>query len=296
MLKRKQFCLCCTDRIWKTQLFRLFGQLTVFSSKRLMRLLSLFVIPKLLSRRIMSNSIATVSDNVSTIVNNAHVIASKVKEASRLHRGNETGVTLVAVSKTKPVEDIRQLYDNGYRIFGENYFEELVEKAVQLPNDIKWHFIGHLQSSKAAKLVKKVTNLDVVETVDSIKLANKLNNACEVRSDPLKVYIQVDTSGEETKFGVTEDEMVELAEVIVKDCPRLQLKGVMTIGAPNDFSCFDKLVVARERLAGVLGVDANTLELSMGMSGDFEEAIVKGATSVRVGSSIFGPRLYPNKS
>lgn len=243
----------------------------------------------------MSAPFATVSDNVPIIVNNAHVILSKVREASIQHSGNADGVTLVAVSKTKPVEDIRQLYDSGFRIFGENYFDELLEKAGQLPNDIRWHFIGHLQSSKAAKLVKNISNLDVVETVDSIKLANKLHNACEVRSSPLKVYIQVDTSGEETKSGVTEDEMVELADAIVKNCPRLQLKGVMTIGAPNDFTCFDKLVAARARLANTLGVDVATLELSMGMSGDFEEAIARGATSVRVGSSIFGPRLYPNK-
>jgi pyridoxal phosphate enzyme (YggS family) len=139
---------------------------------------------------------------------------------------------LVAVSKTKPAESIQELYNAGYRCFGENYFQELVDKAQTLPKDIQWHFIGHLQSSKAAKLVKEVPNLAVLETVDTVKLAGKLNNACEATGRaPLSVFIQVDTSGEATKSGVDGgEELQELLRFIRDKCPLLRVTGLMTIG------------------------------------------------------------------
>lgn len=114
-----------------------------------------------------------------TLVNNAEIVLSKVEEASLLSGRECSAVRLVCVSKTKPSENIQTLYDAGFRDFGENYFQELLLKAETLPQDIKWHFIGHLQSTKAMKLVKSVPNLSVVETVDSLKLAKKLDSACE---------------------------------------------------------------------------------------------------------------------
>lgn len=107
--------------------------------------------------------------------------------------------------------------------------------------------------------------------------------------------LQVDTSGEETKSGVTAEEAVDLAKHILSNCPHLQFAGVMTIGAPGDMTCFDKLVEARALIARATGLEASILELSIGMSGDFEEAIARGSTNVRVGSSIFGERQYPPK-
>eukprot|EP00600_Ochromonadales_sp_CCMP1393_P010479 CAMPEP_0175004794 /NCGR_PEP_ID=MMETSP0005-20121125/4958_1 /TAXON_ID=420556 /ORGANISM="Ochromonas sp., Strain CCMP1393" /LENGTH=272 /DNA_ID=CAMNT_0016259973 /DNA_START=129 /DNA_END=947 /DNA_ORIENTATION=- len=245
-------------------------------------------------------SSATAGQDVS-VVENAQIVLNRISSAAvRADRPPES-VRLVCVSKTKPIEMIQQLYEAGFRHFGENYFQELLEKSAALPKDISWHFIGHLQSSKAAKLVKEVENLAVLETVDSTKLANKLNNACmsAERAEPLHVFLQVDTSGEATKSGVAEGpELEELVDFVLQGCPSLRIRGLMTIGAPGDSSCFDKLVSARSSVSTRILEHYETqedLELSMGMSGDFEPAIERGATSVRVGSTIFGARLYPNK-
>lgn len=163
-------------------------------------------------------------------------------------------------------------------------------------------------------MVKSVglDKLACIETVSTIKLANKLNNAVDTLlssesssseggsgdgEKKLGIYIQINTSGEESKSGIsTEEELKELLDNISSSCPHLKICGLMTIGAPGDYSCFDKLVNFRETAATILGLDsADQLELSMGMSGDFEEAIKRGSTSVRVGSTIFGARDYSNK-
>ena len=228
-----------------------------------------------------------------TLINNAKYVAKRVREASIKSGREQNAVRLVCVSKTKPAEDIQTLYDAGYRIFGENYFQELLLKAETLPRDIQWHFIGNLQSTKASKLVRTVLNLSVVETVDTLKLAKKLDSACEAAGrPPLSIYIQVDTSGEDTKSGIDPADVVSFVQSIREECPSLIVAGLMTIGAPDDFTCFDKLVLAREQVAASIGVEPSTLALSMGMSGDFEEAIEKGSTNVRVGSTIFGARDY----
>lgn len=202
-------------------------------------------------------------------------------------------VKLIAVSKTKPSACILELYKAGHRDFGENYVQELVAKAAELPSDINWHFIGHLQSGKAKGLLKDVPNLRCIETIDSEKVASKINASIDAGSrPPLEVLIQVHTSNEETKSGVAPSEVLGLADFIISSCPQLQLRGLMTIGAPDDSSCFDKLRHCGISLSEHLNVDLSTLELSMGMSGDFETAIAHGSTSVRVGSTIFGARDY----
>lgn len=220
-------------------------------------------------------------------------------------------VRLVAVSKTKPLELLQQAYHCGQRVFGENYAQELVDKAEQMGHDhddIVWHFIGGLQSNKANMLVKGVVphgNL-VVETVGSIKVATKLNNAManlddelpdEKKGTTLSVFVQINTSGEDAKSGVSPgDEAIELCQHIIKSCDRLHLMGLMTIGAIGDISNFETLVACRDTVANALSVDPSTLELSMGMSGDYKEAIRYGATNVRVGSTLFGARDYSNKN
>lgn len=250
----------------------------------------------------ITRSMSTISPSLSLsqgeelpdLVHNLNSVKSKMGASAITSNRNMSELTLIAVSKTKPPEAIQTLYDFGHRDFGENYFQELLEKAEKLPRDISWHFIGHLQSGKASKLIREVPNLVVVETVDTLKLASKLNAACITANRPnLDIYLQVHTSDEETKSGVTPDELNELVDAIVKDCPNLTIKGLMTIGAPGDLSCFDKLVSCRATVAGLLNVPVESLHLSMGMSGDFEEAIAKGATHIRVGSTIFGARIYP---
>ncbi|KAL3140794.1 hypothetical protein ABBQ32_005339 [Trebouxia sp. C0010 RCD-2024] len=203
---------------------------------------------------------------------------------------------LVAVSKTKPNELVKEAYDAGHRDFGENYVQEISEKAPQLPHDIRWHFIGHLQSNKAKAVIDAVPNLAVVETVDSVKLANKLNNAVKGQErDPLDIYVQVNTSGEESKFGVEPKDCVSLAEHVHKECDVLRFAGLMTIGQqdytsrPEDFQC---LARCREEVCNALNLKPEDVELSMGMSGDFEKATAAGSTNIRVGSTIFGKRDY----
>lgn len=211
---------------------------------------------------------------------------------------------LVAVSKIKPTSLIKACYDQGHRDFGENYAQELMTKAEELRSvcpEIRWHFIGHLQENKAKKLVTVVgSQLESIETVDSQKLAKTLNKAATSQKTPLRVMIQVNTSGEESKSGVVPEEVVSLAQFIVKETPQLNLAGLMTIGQyepnpdnPDDQPDFVALVQCREKVASALGVELDSLELSMGMSHDFEKAIEFGSTSVRVGSSIFGKRVYP---
>lgn len=211
----------------------------------------------------------------------------------QLERTGTPGVKLVAVSKFKPAACILELYRAGHRDFGENYVQELVAKAAELPKDINWHFIGHLQSQKAKVLLRDVPNLHAMETIDSEKIASKLNSAVDPSArGPLNVFVQVCTSDEGTKSGISPAEAPGLCEYIVRHCPQLSLSGLMTIGAPGDCSCFDTLRECRNAVTEQLGVAADTLGLSMGMSADYCEAIARGSTSVRVGSTIFGARDY----
>ncbi|DBA02841.1 TPA: hypothetical protein N0F65_006631 [Lagenidium giganteum] len=219
--------------------------------------------------------------SASTIVRNLHAVRERLQEA--VAKSTHRRCTLVAVSKTKPIEDLQAVYQEGQRHFGENYIQELIEKVPQMPNDVLWHYIGHVQSNKAKMLVRDVPNLFMVETVDSIKIANALNKASgEFRTTQLNVMVQVNTSEEEQKSGVTMEESVQLAEHIVSSCEHLQLMGLMTIGRYGDTTseCFDRLVACRKLVAQRLGKQEQDLELSMGI------------TFVRVGSTIFGERNY----
>ena len=235
------------------------------------------------------------------IADNLKYVHDKITATCETSNRSVDDVRLVAVSKTKPLELLKEAYEASNRIFGENYIQELVEKAGQMPNDVEWHFIGSLQSNKANLLVKSVVPVSAkltVETVSSLKVANKLNNAMEALEDvpkekKLHIFIQVNTSGEDSKSGIEPSEVVALCKEITEQCNRLELQGLMTIGAPGDLGCFDTLSECRDQVVAELGMEK--LELSMGMSGDFEAAIERGATNVRVGSTIFGARDYSNK-
>ncbi|XP_015190805.1 PREDICTED: proline synthase co-transcribed bacterial homolog protein [Polistes dominula] len=210
---------------------------------------------------------------------------------------------LVAVSKIKPPELIVAAYEAGQRHFGENYVNELKDKAYDLSitekcKDIRWHFIGHLQKNKVNKIIS-IPNLYIIETVDSKSIANALNNAyskiCDDNSK-LKIMVQVNTSKEEAKNGCKVEELSELVEYILNTCNQLEFTGIMTIGAygydvsngPNPD--FLRLKKCKEDLCKDLCLDKKKVELSMGMSTDYEHAILLGSSNVRVGTAIFGER------
>lgn len=209
--------------------------------------------------------------------------------------------TLVAVSKTKPVAAVQEAYDAGQRSFGENYVQELVAKAPVLPKDIRWSFIGPLQTNKAKLLLTNVPWLYCVETVATVKLAKRLDKVCAAltRETPLKVLVQVNTSGEEAKSGVQPEECVNMVKFVAEECKALEFAGLMTIGRAGDDTgeCFECLMKCREQVLEQLGKlggvpAADDFVMSMGMSADHLLAIQMGSTSVRVGSSIFGARDY----
>ncbi|KAI0267882.1 hypothetical protein BC834DRAFT_968779 [Gloeopeniophorella convolvens] len=211
--------------------------------------------------------------------------------------------TLVAISKLKPAPDVRACYEAGQRDFGENYAQEMRDKALVLPRDIRWHFVGALQSNKA-KALAEMENLHAVQTLASARAADALSRHRAPGAPALRVLLQVNTSGEDSKAGLgagADAALAELALHVVRACPRLRLVGLMTIGAPDGgVRDFQVLREVRERLEGVLREEVaadggewgeeGRLALSMGMSGDFEDAIREGADVVRVGTGIFGER------
>ncbi|XP_010926179.1 uncharacterized protein [Elaeis guineensis] len=226
-------------------------------------------------------------------------VLSRVQQAAERSSRPADRIRVVAVSKTKPVSLIRQVYDVGHRCFGENYVQEIVEKAPQLPADIEWHFIGHLQSNKVKPLLANVPNLDMVESLDDEKIANHLDRVvANLGRKPLKVLVQVNTSGEESKSGVEPSGCLELAKHVKLNCPNLIFSGLMTIGMLDYSSTpenFQTLSNCRAEVCKELGIPEEQCELSMGMSADFEQAIEMGSTNVRIGSTIFGAREYPKK-
>merc|ERR1719343_1382387 len=191
---------------------------------------------------------------------------AQAKRAEKVDASTE--VRLVAVSKTKPVELLQEAYDAGQRCFGENYVQELVDKAPALPEDVQWHFIGHLQSNKVGMLLKGCPSLTCLETIDSEKLARTVDKAwlANVSGRKLRVMVQINSSGEETKNGVDAKDAVELCRVIATECSGLELAGLMTIGAPDYSGCrtedFETLHKCREDAAAAIGVQATSLEMS----------------------------------
>ncbi|PQE09992.1 family pyridoxal phosphate enzyme protein [Rutstroemia sp. NJR-2017a BVV2] len=207
-------------------------------------------------------------------------------------------VRLVAVSKLKPASDILALHrEANVEHFGENYAQELMEKAEILPREIKWHFIGGLQSNKCKPLSSQIPNLHLVSSIDTPKKATQLSLGRSLLSPPappLLIHIQINTSGETSKSGVSPGpDATALCKHVLSECPNLKLAGLMTIGAiarskeGGENEDFKVLREERDRLQEELGVD---LELSMGMSNDFEEAVRQGSGEVRIGSTIFGER------
>ncbi len=202
---------------------------------------------------------------------------------------------LLAVSKTKSIDQILEIYNQGHRDFGENYVNELVEKSSQLPKDINWHMIGHLQSNKAKKLLQ-IDNLAAIETLDTEKLANELNSQCrKLGKKDFKVFIQVNISND-TKNGVAIDEVLKMADHIITKCEYLKISGLMSMGNIGEEDEFTKMYELKEQILKLYPDLENEFGLSMGTSEDYELAIFHGATEVRVGSKIFGKREYTKQA
>lgn len=204
---------------------------------------------------------------------------------------NSTEVTLVAVSKTKPVEMLNEAYEYGCRDFGENKVQELLDKYEAMPKDIRWHMIGHLQRNKVKYIVDKVY---MIHSVDSLRLAQEISKEAVKKSVTVNILIEVNVANEETKFGVKVEDALELVREIAK-LPNIFVKGLMTIApyvddGEKNRKIFNKLCklavdIRKENIDNIC-MDL----LSMGMSGDYPVAVSEGATHVRVGTGIFGSR------
>lgn len=216
----------------------------------------------------------------------------QVKE-SRAKSPYGQDVTLIAVSKTHPVSDLMEAYEAGARDFGENKVQELTEKIPRMPEDIRWHMIGHLQRNKVKYIVGKVF---LIHSVDSLRLAEEIDKESKKAGVISDILIQVNISHEETKFGTDKEEAVRL----VKDVsllPNIRVKGLMTIAPytedPEENRAYFRSLKNLSIDIDALNIDNISMDfLSMGMSGDFIVAIEEGANLVRVGTNIFGARDY----
>ncbi|MFW6379403.1 MAG: YggS family pyridoxal phosphate-dependent enzyme [Guyparkeria sp.] len=208
-------------------------------------------------------------------------IVERIASASDERQGGPVAVRLVAVSKRQPVEAIRALAELGQRDFGENYLQEALDKQPDLADlPLTWHFIGPIQSNKTRSIA---AHFDWVHSVDRVKIARRLGEQRDPALGPLKVLVQVNVDGETSKSGA---EPVDVPAIVAAcaECPTLELRGLMCIPRPGNTAAFEQLAALNRSLAEPLP------DLSMGMSGDFEAAIAAGATIVRVGTALFGPR------
>lgn len=226
-----------------------------------------------------------IGDNYKNILN-------KVSELSNKSAFDNEAV-LIAVSKTKPVEMLKEAYDAGARDFGENKVQELVSKYDELPSDIRWHLIGHLQTNKVKYIIDKAY---MIHSVDSYKLAKEISKEALKHNLTMNVLIEVNVAGEDSKFGVSLDECENLVREIAK-LPGILVRGLMTVApfvqnAEENRDVFRKLRELSVDLKSKNIDNTNIDCLSMGMSGDYEVAIDEGATYVRVGTAIFGERNY----
>ncbi|MBY8071029.1 YggS family pyridoxal phosphate-dependent enzyme [Vibrio fluvialis] len=232
---------------------------------------------------------------MSSIQQNLEHITSQIENAQQKCGRPRSSVQLLAVSKTKPVEAILEAAQAGQRAFGENYVQEGCDKvqffAEHHPElDLEWHFIGPLQSNKTRQIAE---HFDWMHTIDRAKIAQRLSEQRPAHLPPLQVLIQVNTSGEASKSGISENDLFTLAELI-SGLPNLTLRGLMSIPEnvsdyPSQLAAFRQLAALKDWLAEKYdGIDT----LSMGMSGDMEAAIEAGSTIVRIGTAIFGQRDY----
>ena len=224
---------------------------------------------------------------------NLDEVLGRIEKAARRAGRSADQIKLIAVSKTHPAEILRKALAAGVSVFGENKVQEAEPKIVEIGRDAaEWHLIGHLQSNKARKAVQL---FDVIQSVDSVELAKRLERIClEEDRRELPVFVQIDLAGEETKSGIAENDLPELVEYL-RTCERLKFNGLMIVPPffenPDDVRpFFRRLREIRDSLLSQNAFANGRGELSMGMSHDFEIAVEEGATVVRVGTAIFGAR------
>lgn len=227
------------------------------------------------------------------ISENIDLIEQRISEACKRAGRNRDSVTLICVTKTKPVDMLREAYEKGQRDFGENKVQEINRKRPELPADIRWHMIGHLQRNKVRQLIGQTC---MIHSVDSLRLAETISEEALKAGIVMPVLIEVNMAEEDSKFGVSAAQ----AETLVReaaDLKGIRIEGLMTIAPYTEDPETNRVYFARlKELAVDIGekcIDNVSMGvLSMGMTGDFEVAIEEGATHIRVGTGIFGERIY----
>ena len=223
-------------------------------------------------------------------------VVEQVKETCAKVGRDPDEVCLVAVSKTKPADMIREAYAAGVRDFGENKVQELCDKMERLPQDIRWHMIGHLQRNKVKYIVGKVA---LIHSVDSMRLAAEISRLAVLNNVEQDILIEVNVGGEATKFGLSTEETIQFVKEAAK-LPNIHIKGLMT-SAPYVEDSNENLPIFHKMKELAVDISKENIDnvsmniLSMGMSQDFVAAIQEGSTMIRVGSKIFGQRYYFNQ-
>lgn len=216
-----------------------------------------------------------------------------MEEACRVSGRNPEEVSLIAVSKTKPVSMLQEAYDAGCRDFGENKVQEIMDKIDRLPSDIRWHMIGHLQTNKVKYIVGKVF---LIHSVDSLHLAEAISKEAVKQNTTVNILIEVNVAKEDTKYGAMAEDTMSLVEKIAL-LPGICVKGLMTIApyVENPQENRQYFVKLKQLAVDIKSKNIDNVHmdiLSMGMTGDYMVAIEEGATYVRVGTGIFGERQY----
>lgn len=220
-------------------------------------------------------------------------VQKNIETACRTAGRDVSEVTLIAVSKTKPVEMLQEIYDAGIRTFGENKVQEMMDKEAVMPKDIHWHMIGHLQRNKVKYLMGKAA---LIHSVDSMRLAEEISAQSVKHQVETDILVEVNIAEEESKFGITKEEAIQLVTDISK-LPNIHIKGLMTIAPfvddPEDNRKYFQQIKQLSVDIKNKNIDNVSMKiLSMGMTGDYMVAIEEGATMVRVGTGIFGERNY----
>ena len=227
---------------------------------------------------------------------NFEEVEKKIQAACDRSGRRREDITLIAVSKTKPVDMLKEAYDFGTRIFGENKVQEITEKYDALPRDISWHMIGHLQRNKVKYIIDKV---DYIHSVDSVRLAETIEKEAAKHNLTVKILVEVNVAGEEIKFGLSPEEVLPFIEEI-SEFSHIQVCGLMTIAPFVENPEENRPYFSRLRKLSV-DIDSkkvnnvNMSMLSMGMTNDYEVAIEEGATMVRIGTGLFGARNYAHE-
>lgn len=227
------------------------------------------------------------------IKENVAEVEARIQAACERAGRRREEVTLIAVSKTKPVRDIYEVMETGIKDFGENKVQEMCDKMEMIQQPLNWHMIGHLQRNKVKYIVDKAT---LIHSVDSLRLAQQISQEAQKKSVESNILIEVNVAEEESKFGLSTAEVIQMVEEISK-LPSVHIKGLMTVAPFTDNPeenrpYFRNLKQLAVDIAEKNNDNVTMSVLSMGMTGDYEVAIEEGATMVRVGTGIFGARIY----